>query len=96
MFNLNTLQTKPLHITSEAKYATEKQVKFIPCLMEKSFRAESWLGIIKGSSLHVDFSIPDQFDEAFQELIRLITVIEKQLRLQPRKCILFLVLFKRY
>ncbi|CAF4445085.1 unnamed protein product, partial [Rotaria magnacalcarata] len=67
----------------EAEYAAEKRIKFIPCLMEKSFRAESWLGIIKGSSLHVDFSSNAEFDESFNELIRLITNIEKQLCLNP-------------
>ncbi|CAF5043408.1 unnamed protein product [Rotaria magnacalcarata] len=69
----------------EAEYAAEKRIKFIPCLMEKSFRAESWLGIIKGSSLHVDFSSNAEFDESFNELIRLITNIEKQLCLNPRR-----------
>ncbi|CAM4837125.1 unnamed protein product [Rotaria magnacalcarata] len=171
----------------EAEYAAEKRIKFIPCLMEKSFRAESWLGIIMGnasinthdanatmgaattstddasattgnatttaddatssvddanattgdasgsigdtdimlidacailndvngsmddanrtvddayctldyahanlelsscSSLHVDFSSNAEFDESFNELIRLITNIEKQLCLNPRR-----------
>ncbi|CAF1065143.1 unnamed protein product [Rotaria sordida] len=31
----------------EAEYAAENRIKFIPCLMEQSFRAQSWLGIIK-------------------------------------------------
>ncbi|CAF0804708.1 unnamed protein product [Rotaria sp. Silwood1] len=73
----------------EAEYAAENRVKFIPCLMEKSFRAESWLGIIKGSNVHIDFSSPEDFDESLEELIRQITFVEKKLSLQPRK-ILFL------
>ncbi|CAF2238571.1 unnamed protein product, partial [Rotaria magnacalcarata] len=36
-----------------------------------------------GSSLHVDFSSNAEFDESFNELIRLITNIEKQLCLNP-------------
>jgi hypothetical protein len=69
----------------EAEYAAENRIKFIPCLMESSFRAESWLGIIKGSNFHIDFSSPDNFNQAFEELIRQITHVEKRLSLQPRK-----------
>ncbi|CAF3216655.1 unnamed protein product [Rotaria socialis] len=69
----------------EVEYAAEKRIKFIPCLMEKSFRAESWLGIIKGSSLHVDFSSNAEFNGSSNELIRLITNIAKQLCLNPRR-----------
>lgn len=53
--------------------------------MEKSFRAESWLGIIKGANMHVDFSAPEGFQESFDELVRQITYIERKLSLQPRK-----------
>lgn len=53
--------------------------------MEKSFRAESWLGIIKGSNYHIDFSTSTEFDLSFEELIRQITHVEKRLSLQPRK-----------
>ncbi len=53
--------------------------------MEKSFRAESWLGIIKGSNFHIDFSSPEDFTQSFEELIRQITYVEKKLSLQPRK-----------
>lgn len=53
--------------------------------MEQSFRAESWLGIIKGANMHVDFSNPDDFQDSLDELIRQITYIERKLSLQPRK-----------
>lgn len=53
--------------------------------MEKSFRAESWLGIIKGANMHIDFSDPEEFQQSFDELIRQITYIERKLSLQPRK-----------
>ncbi|CAF1313511.1 unnamed protein product [Rotaria magnacalcarata] len=69
----------------EAEYAAENRIKFIPCLMEKSFRAQSWLGIIKGSNYHIDFSAPEDFDKSFDELIRQITHVEKKLSLQPRR-----------
>ncbi|CAF2708983.1 unnamed protein product [Rotaria sp. Silwood2] len=69
----------------EAEYAAENRIKFIPCLMEESFRAESWLGIIKGSNVHIDFSLLENFDQSFEELIRQITYVEKKLSLQPRR-----------
>jgi hypothetical protein len=54
--------------------------------MEASFRAESWLGIIKGSNVHIDFSVPEDFNNSFDQLINQITHVEKKLSLQPRKC----------
>jgi hypothetical protein len=53
--------------------------------MEESFHPKSWLGIIKGSNVHIDFSSPDNFDESFEQLIRQITFIERKLSLQSRK-----------
>jgi hypothetical protein len=53
--------------------------------MEGSFRAESWLGIIKGSNVHIDFSVPEDFNNSFDKLIHQITHVEKKLSLQPRK-----------
>lgn len=69
----------------EAQYAQENRIKFIPCLMEKSFRAQSWLGIIKGSNVHIDFSEAENFKRSFEELIREITFVEGKLSLQPRR-----------
>ncbi|CAF1500579.1 unnamed protein product [Rotaria sp. Silwood1] len=69
----------------EAEYATEKRIKCIPCLMEKSFQTESWLGSIKGSNFHIDFSSHDNFDRSFDELIRQITYVEKRLSLPLRR-----------
>ncbi|CAF2680200.1 unnamed protein product [Rotaria sp. Silwood2] len=65
----------------EAEYAAENRIKFIPCLMENEFRPKSWLG----SNFHIDFSLPNDFDQSFERLIRQITYIEKQLSLQPRR-----------
>ena len=73
----------------EAEYAQENRIKFIPCLMEQSFRAESWLGIIKGANMHIDFSDPNEFQQSFEELIRQITYVERKLSLQPRKILSF-------
>ena len=53
--------------------------------MEKSFRAQSWLGIIKGSNYHIDFSSSEDFNQSFEELVRQITHVENKLSLQPRK-----------
>lgn len=52
--------------------------------MEKDFRAQSWLGIIKGANMHVDFSSTENFDTSFDELIRQIDFVERQLSLRPR------------
>ncbi|CAM4787701.1 unnamed protein product [Rotaria magnacalcarata] len=82
---INTQYYRSHYCRLEAEYAAEKRIRFIPCMMEKSFRAESWLGVIKGSSLHVDFSVHEKFEESFKELIRLISQIEKQLCVQPRR-----------
>ncbi|CAF3641022.1 unnamed protein product [Rotaria sp. Silwood1] len=65
----------------EAVYAAENRIKFIPCLMEKSFHPQSWLG----SNFHIDFSSSDDFDQSFKQLIRQITYIEKELSLEPRR-----------
>ncbi|CAF0976644.1 unnamed protein product [Rotaria sordida] len=75
----------------EAEYAAENHIKFIPCLMEEAFRPKSWLGIIIGlfiyysSNFHIDFSSSNNFDQSFEQLIRQITYIEKQISLQPRR-----------
>jgi hypothetical protein len=53
--------------------------------MEEEFHPKGWLGIIKGSNLHIDFSSPDNFDQSFEQLIRQINFIEQKLALQPRK-----------
>ncbi|CAF4097832.1 unnamed protein product [Rotaria magnacalcarata] len=82
---INTQYYRSHYCRLEAEYAAEKRIRFIPCMMEKSFRAESWRGVIKGSSLHVDFSVHEKFEESFKELIRLISQIEKQLCVQPRR-----------
>ncbi|CAF3993821.1 unnamed protein product [Adineta steineri] len=72
----------------KAEYAVKNLIKCTPCLMEEKFQPRSWLGVIKGSNVHVDFSSQDDFDESFEQLIRQITFIEKQLSIQPR-CIRF-------
>ncbi|CAF1219607.1 unnamed protein product, partial [Didymodactylos carnosus] len=61
----------------EAEYTAENYIPFIPCMMQENFRCESWLGIIKGSQLHIDFAtLP--FNDAFQLLINEIKHIESQ------------------
>ncbi|CAF1357511.1 unnamed protein product [Adineta steineri] len=61
----------------EAEYAVKNLIKCTPCLMEEKFQPKSWLGIIKGSNVHIGFSSQDDFDESFEQLIRQITFIEK-------------------
>ena len=50
--------------------------------MEESFRPKSWLGIIKGSKVHIDFSLPDHFNQSFEQLLRQINLIEQKLSYQ--------------
>lgn len=70
----------------EAEYAVEKQVKCIPCFMQKPFDLQgSSLGIIKGANLHIDFSAVDKYDESLKILINEITHTETELNIRPRK-----------
>ncbi len=64
----------------------EKQVKCIPCFMQKRFDLKGTsLGIIKGANLDIDFSTVKKYDESFNKLIDEITHTETELNITPRK-----------
>ncbi len=68
---------------SEALYTDKKHKKFIPCRMESSYEPDGWLGIIIGDQMFIDFSTPDNFDVAFEELIAEIQAIEERSQVSP-------------
>ncbi len=75
-----------IYTNIEAEYAVEKQVKCIPCFMQKPFDLRgSSLGIIKGANLYVDFSEVGKYDESLQKLIDEIKHTETDLNISPRK-----------
>ena len=60
-----------------------KHIKFIPCLLEASFEAEGSIGIAITDQLYIDFSLPNNFDNAFEELIGEIKAIEAKAQADP-------------
>ena len=66
-------------------YTDKKHIKFIPCLLQPSYEPEGWLGIIIRDQMYIDFSKPENFDAAFQELIAEIQAIEERLPTSPSK-----------
>ncbi|CAF3314990.1 unnamed protein product [Rotaria sp. Silwood2] len=66
----------------EAKYATERRIPVIPCMMEEDFKPHGGLGIIKSDLKHIEFFYEDKFDESFEKLIEEIIHIEKKIDLQ--------------
>jgi hypothetical protein len=51
--------------------------------MESSYEPDGWLGIIIGDQMFIDFSTPDNFDVAFEELIAEIQAIEERSQVSP-------------
>ncbi|CAF1603020.1 unnamed protein product [Rotaria sp. Silwood1] len=68
--------SKSAFCTKEAKYAVEKKIPVIPCMVEKTFRPSGGLGIIKSDLKHIKLFDEDKFDENFEELIDEINAIE--------------------
>ncbi|CAF0975814.1 unnamed protein product [Rotaria sordida] len=63
----------------EAEDISIKQIKIIPCYMEKPFRTDDWLDFLLGANIRIDFSQADKFHESFNKLVEEINVIEKEL-----------------
>lgn len=63
---------------AEALYTDKIRVNFIPCLLEAEYQPQGWLGIIIRDQLYIDFSAPDNFDRAFEELIAEIQAIDQR------------------
>ncbi|XP_015780024.1 PREDICTED: uncharacterized protein LOC107357902 isoform X3 [Acropora digitifera] len=53
---------------SEAEYAYELRKKIIPLMMEKNFKPDGWLGIIKGTKLYMHFEKDPR--EGIQQLLK--------------------------
>ncbi|XP_025078461.1 uncharacterized protein LOC112554707 isoform X1 [Pomacea canaliculata] len=53
----------------EAEYAFDKGKVMIPLLMQKGYKPDGWLGILKGSKLYIDFSGKYSFEEQIQKLL---------------------------
>ncbi|CAF1099302.1 unnamed protein product [Rotaria sp. Silwood1] len=68
--------SKSAFCTKEAKYAVERKIPVIPCMVEKTFRPSGGLGIIKSDLKHIELFDEDKFDEKFEELIDEINAIE--------------------
>ncbi|CAF1375035.1 unnamed protein product, partial [Rotaria sordida] len=65
----------------EVKYTDKIHMNFIPCLLEAGYQPRSWLGVIIGDQLYIDFSPPNNFATAFEELIAEIKAIENRLQI---------------
>lgn len=76
--------SKPCLFSSEAEYAAIRQVKCIPCYMEKPLELTSPLDFLIGANAHVDFSDLTKYNESFQELVRQISSTEGRLTARPR------------
>ena len=57
-------------IISEAEYAFALQKPIIPLLMEKNYKPDGWLGILKGSKLFFDFSGKYPYEKKLEDLIK--------------------------
>lgn len=58
-----------LLLCPEAEYAFDKGKVMIPLLMQKGYKPDGWLGILKGSKLYIDFSGKYSFEEQIQKLL---------------------------
>ena len=67
----------PFYI-AEALYTDKIHVNFIPCLLESEYQPQGWLGIIIRDQLYIDFSTPENFDKALEELIAEIQAMEQR------------------
>jgi hypothetical protein len=66
---------------AEALYTDKRHQHFIPCLLQSLYEPQGWLGMVIGDQLYIDFSSPDNFDKAFEELINEIQDNENRLQM---------------
>ena len=69
----------------EALYTDKKHINFIPCRLQSTYDPRGWLGIVIRDQLYIDFSAPNNFDMAFEELIAEIQAIESRVSVSPSK-----------
>ena len=57
-------------IFSECEYASKRRKPIVPLLLQHRYDPDGWLGIIKGTKLHFDFSVEEKFEPSLQGLLR--------------------------
>ncbi|UJR20570.1 hypothetical protein I4U23_023696 [Adineta vaga] len=82
---LNQKYDRSFWCRKEAEDICIKQIKFIPCFMEDPYTPDSWLALLLGANIRIDFSNNDKFDESFKDLIKQISFIEEELATNPRE-----------
>ncbi|XP_046563068.1 uncharacterized protein LOC124271941 [Haliotis rubra] len=55
---------------SEAEYAFSLEKKIVPLLMQRAYKPDGWLGMIKGTKLFFDFSGKYPFDQKLTDLVK--------------------------
>ncbi|XP_046350500.2 uncharacterized protein LOC124131332 [Haliotis rufescens] len=55
---------------SEAEYAFDLRKPIIPLILQRDYKPNGWMGIIKGTKLYFDFSGKYPFDQKASELIK--------------------------
>ncbi|CAF3903436.1 unnamed protein product [Rotaria sordida] len=64
---------------TKAEYTFEKNVPYIPCVMEEGFKPSGGLAILKRARNRISFFPPENFDRSFAELATEIEYIEAEL-----------------
>ena len=55
---------------SECEYASKRRKPIVPLLLQHRYDPDGWLGIIKGTKLHFDFSVEEKFESSLQGLFK--------------------------
>ena len=55
---------------SECEYAYEQGKRIVPLLLQHRYKPNGWLGIVKGTKLHFDFSVETKFEASLYGLLR--------------------------
>ena len=58
------------HTCAECEYASKRRKPIVPLLLQHRYDPDGWLGIIKGTKLHFDFSVEEKFEPSLQGLLR--------------------------
>ncbi|CAF1349394.1 unnamed protein product [Rotaria sordida] len=76
---MNTKYQESKYCMAEAEYTFEKNVPYIPCVMEEGFKPSGGLAILKRARNRISFFPPENFDRSFAELATEIEYIEAEL-----------------
>ncbi|XP_064597244.1 uncharacterized protein LOC135463752 [Liolophura sinensis] len=70
---------------AEAEYAFTNDIDIVPLLLESEYKADGWLGLIKGAKKHFDFSNDDYFSGTFQALVKDLGIRGKaKIKMEPQ------------